>query len=78
MLWRARWTYQEVMQMASISFKLVTTIRQRQMRYLGNVLRGSNLEKDCRLGTIEGRAAKERQGRKFMEVFKILLGCSGF
>ena len=74
--WTARRTNDEVMQMADTSRKLITTIRQRQLRYLGHVLRGSNLEKDCLMGTIEGTRARGRQRLKFMDGIKTLIGGS--
>ena len=45
----ARRTNQEVTQMTDRSRKLLTTIRQRQLRYLGRLLRRSNLENYCLL-----------------------------
>ena len=38
--------------------KLVTTIRQRQLRYLVHVMRGSKLGNDRLLGNIEGTRAR--------------------
>ena len=75
--WTARVTNTNVMQRAGTSRKLVTTIRQRQLRYLGHVLRGRTLEKDCLLGAIEGTRARGRQRIKFMDGIKTLVGCSG-
>ena len=65
------------MRIAGTSRKLVTTIRQRQLRYLGHVLRGRTLERDCLLGAIEGTRARGRQRIKFMDGIKTLVGCSG-
>ena len=48
--WTARMTNTQVLRMAGTSRKLMTTVRQRQLRYLGHVLRGDSLEKDCLLG----------------------------
>ena len=75
--WTARRTNVEVMRMAGTSRKLVTTIRQRQLRYLGHVLRAESLEKDCLLGTVEGTRARGRQRLKYMDGIKKLVGCSG-
>ena len=74
--WTARRTNVEVMEMAGTSRQLISTIRQRQLRYLGHVLRGSNLEKDCLLGTIEGTRARGRQRIKYMDGIKTLVGCN--
>ena len=75
--WTARRTKTEVMRMAGTSRKLVTTIRQRQLSHLGHILRGSSLEKECLLATIEGTRARGRQRRKTMDGVKTLVGCSG-
>ena len=72
--WTSRRTNTEVMRMAGTSRKLVTTCRQRQLGYLGHVLRGDNLEKDCLLGTIEGTRARGRQRMKLMDGVKAVLG----
>ena len=42
----ARRTNDEVMKIAGTSTKLMTTIKQRQLRFRGHILSGSNLEKD--------------------------------
>ena len=73
--WTARRRNQEVMEMAGTTRKLITTIRQRQLGYLGHVLRGSNLEKDCLLGVVDGTRARGRQRVKFMDGVKTLVGC---
>ena len=73
--WTARRTNQEVLQMAGTSRMLITVIRQRQLRYLGHVLRSDTMEKDCLLGMIEGRRARGRQRNKYMDGVKALVGC---
>ena len=72
--WTARRTNQQVLQMARTSRSLLTTIRQRQLRYLGHVLRGSSLEKDCLLGMIDGTRARGRQRMKLMDGVKAVTG----
>ena len=52
--WTARKTNEEVVQMKDTYRKLETMVRQMQARYFGHVSRGSNLEKDCLLGAIDG------------------------
>ena len=73
--WTARRTNQQVLQMARTSRSLMTTIRKRQLRYLGHVLRGSSLEKHCLLGMIEGGRARGRQRMKLMDGVKEVTGC---
>ena len=65
--WTARRTNQHVLQMAGTSRRLMTTIRQRQLRHLGHVLRSRSLGKDCLLGMIEGTRARGRQRMKLMD-----------
>ena len=73
--WIARRTNLQVMQMARTERSLMTTIRQRQLGYLGHVLRGRSLGKDCLLGVIEGTRARGRQRMKFMDGMKAVAGC---
>ena len=75
--WTARRTNQEVLQMAGVTRTLMTTIRQRQLRYIGHVMRGRDLGKDCLLGMIEGTRARGRQRMKYMDGLKALVGCDG-
>ena len=72
--WVARRTNQEVLQMAGMSRELITTVRRRQLGYLGHVLRRDGLEKDCLLGMIEGRRARGRQRMKYMDDIKEMVG----
>ena len=71
----ARSTNKQVLQMLRTSRSLLTTIRQRELRYLGHVLRASSLEKDCLLGMIEGKKAGGRQRMKLMGDVKEITGC---
>ena len=73
--WTARRTNQHVLHMARTKRSLMTTIRQRQLGYLGHVLRSRSLAKDCLLGTIEGTRARGRQRMKFMDGMKAVAGC---
>ena len=61
--------------MAGTSRLMMTTIRQRQLRYVGHVLRSRSLAKDCLLGTIEGTRARGRQRMKLMDGVKAVVGC---
>ena len=77
-MWRVAWTARrtnlEVLRMAGTSRMLLSTIRKRQLKYLGHVLRGRSLEKDCLLGMVEGTRARGRQRIKYMDAMKTLVG----
>ena len=73
--WTARRTNQQVLQMAGTSRLLMTTIRQRQLRYLGHVLRSRSIGKDCLLGMIEGTRPRGRPRMKLMDGVKEVAGC---
>ena len=63
-----------MLEMANTSRSLLTIIRKRQLKYIGHVLRGQSLEKDCLLGMVEGSRARGRQRMKYMDGMKMLLG----
>ena len=65
----------DTMQMARGCRELLTVIRRRQIGFIGHILRGSGLERECLLGMIEGRRARGRQRLKYMESIKELVGC---
>ena len=73
--WTARRSNIEILQMAGTKRMLMTTIRKRQLGFLGHTLRGGGIEKDCLLGMIEGRRARGRQRSKFMDGIKECIGC---
>ena len=56
--WKARKPNQEVLQRAGVGKELMTIIMKRQVGFLGCLLRGNGLEKDCLLGMVEGRRAR--------------------
>ena len=53
----------------------MTVIMERQVGFLGHLLIGNGLEKDCLLDMVEGRRAKGRQSRKYMDGIKEEIGC---
>ena len=57
----ARRTNLAVLEMASTSKQLMTTIRRRQLRCLYHTLRGTSLETVCLLRKIEGTRSRGRQ-----------------
>ena len=73
--WVERRTNQEVLQMAGTTRELMIMVRRRQLGYLGHVLRGDGLERDCLLGMIEGRRARGRQRMGYMDGIKKMIGC---
>ena len=72
--WVARRTNQEVLQMAGTTRELMAIVKRRQLGYLGHVLRGDGLERDCLLGMIEGKRARGRQRMKYMDGIKEMVG----
>ena len=62
--WVERRTNQKVLQMAGTTRELMTTVKRRQLGYLGHELRGDGLERDCLLGMIEGKRGRGRQRMK--------------
>ena len=73
--WTARRTNEEVLQMAGVEREMMNFIRKRQLGFLGHILRGSGMERNCLLGMIEGRRARGRQRQKYMDKMKELLRC---
>ena len=45
----------------------MATVERRQLVYLGYVLKGDGVERDCLLGMIGGKKARGRQRMKYME-----------
>ena len=74
--WVARRTNQEVLLMAGTNRELMSIVRKRQLRYsyLGHVLRGERLERDCLMGTTEGKRARGRQRKKYTDGIKEMVG----
>ena len=54
----------------------MTTIRRRQLGYLGHAIRADGLEKSVLLGFIEGRRARGRQRLKYVDGIMEVIGCS--
>ena len=75
--WTARMTNEEVMRRAGVTRLLMTTIRRRQLGYVGHLLRGRSIVKDCLLGMIDGRRARGRQRMKYLDGLKEIVGSHG-
>ena len=74
--WRARRTNEEVLGMAGKERVLMTTIRRKQVGYLGHAIRADGLEKSVLLGFIKGRRARGRLRLKYMDGIVEVVGCS--
>ena len=73
--WVARRTNEEVLRMAGVDRELLSTVYSRQLGFLGHILRGDGLERDCLLGMIDGTRARGRQRTKFLDGIKSVVGC---
>ena len=65
--WTARVTNEEVLRRVNQERSLLRTIRNRQMEFLGHVIRREKIEHLCLTGMIEGRRARGRQRKKFLD-----------
>ena len=64
--WTAHMTNQQVLELANSKRTLITTIRERQLNFLGHVLRRHTYEHLSLTGSIEGRKARGRPRWKFI------------
>ena len=65
--WTDKVTNEEVFRRAGLEKGLVRSIEKRQLQFLGHILRAQGLESGCLLAMINGRRAKGRQRKRFME-----------
>ncbi len=65
--WTERRTNAEVLRQMGTERELMMTIRKRQMRFLGHVMRRNEMESVVLTGMVEGRRARGRQREKFMD-----------
>ena len=65
--WTARRTNEEVLRQMGAERELMTTIRRRQMRFLGHVVRREEMEAVVLTGMVEGGRARGRQREKYMD-----------
>ena len=68
--WTAKMTNEEVLRRAGVDRELLKTIRQRQLQFLGHLIRARELEYDCLVGRIEGTRARGRQRKKYMDCIR--------
>ena len=72
--WTARMRNDEVLDRVDAGREIMRTIRRRQLRFLGHVLRRDGLENVSMTGKIDGRRARGRQRQKFMDGILAELG----
>lgn len=64
--WTARVTNDEVLERMAMGRELMKSIRKRQMKFLGHIMRQNTLENLSLTGNLEGRRTKRRAREKFM------------
>ena len=65
--WVRRVTNEEVLRRVGRSRELMGIVRERQMRFVGHVMRENDLERTVATGRVEGRRARGRQRTKYMD-----------
>ena len=63
--WTARMSNERVLERAGVERQLLRVVRTRQLRFLGHVLRGNDLEREVLLGRIEGRRGRGRPRMRY-------------
>ena len=64
--WTERKTNEEVLAMANANREILTHIRERQLRFLGHVLRRDGIEKLVVEGKLEGRKSRGRPRNNYI------------
>ena len=72
--WVEHVTNASVLQRAGARREIMKTIRQKQLRFLGHVIREGKLENDCVTGRIEGRRGRGRPRLKYMDTLARAVG----
>ena len=72
--WTERVTNETVLQRAGVDRELMRMIRQRQLRFLGHVMRMRQLESVCVMGKVEGRRGRGRPRVKLLETLARAVG----
>ena len=72
--WTEHATNESVLQRAGTRREMMRTIRQRQMRFLGHIIRDGKLENVCATGRIEGRRGRGRPRLKYMDTLARAVG----
>ena len=72
--WTARVSNEEVMRRAGVEKTLMKTIRKKQLKFVGHIMRADGLERNCLLGKVEGTRSRGRQRIKYMDAVLAQLG----
>ena len=65
--WTERKTNEEVLQRVGIGRELLSSVRSRQMRFVGHIVRREELEHLSLTGKIEGRRPRGRPRQKYLD-----------
>ena len=65
--WTERISNERVLHQAGAKREIVKTIRERQLRFLGHVMRRQQMENICMVGKVEGRRGRGRPRVKFLD-----------
>ena len=65
--WMKRISNMRVLEMANEKRSLMTTIRKRQLQFVGHIVREGGLEKVCLEGKIEGKRLRGKPRQKFLD-----------
>ena len=71
--WTQRKTNKEVLEMASAERNMITTIRSRQMRFLGHIMRRGELEDLSITGKLNGKRPRGRPRFTYTEQIRKLI-----
>ena len=74
--WTKKISNMEVLKRADTSIHLIKTIRQRQLHFLGHVLRKEGIEQQVITGKVEGRRDCREQRMTFIQQLEKLIGNS--
>ena len=72
--WTDKVSNAEVFQRANASKNLLKIIVNRQIRFVGHIMRKSQLEATALTGMIEGKRARGRQRKTFMDCLSFAVG----
>ena len=72
--WTERVTNEAVLHRAGAGRELMRAIRQRQLKFLGHVMRNRQLESVCVMGKVEGRRGRGRPRIKLVDTLARAVG----
>ena len=72
--WIDRVSNVQVLERVNTVRELLRKVRERQLQFLGHVMRGGKLENLCLTGRIEGRRARGRQRETYLDGLKRVTG----